>query len=292
VGREKEWGVDTLKVTSKRKRVMVVGGGPGGMEAARIVALQGHDVALYEMDYELGGKFNILTQNVKSKEEMGGITRYLSAQINKLGVKINLGIEVTPEFVYREQPDVVIVATGSEPQRTGFSPIKPDVDKLPGVDGDNVVVYQDVLKGTVEVGQNIVIIDERSDDRCTGTVEFLAGKGKRIKIITWLSYVGMSLPTATSDLGRLFTKGVEFYPFTAVKAIEGSTAVTYNIYSKQEQRIEGVDTIVLIPYDEANDSLYRALKGKIKELYAIGDCVAPRSCMAAIFDAHKIARAI
>ena len=294
VGNEKEWGMGTLKAALNRKRVMVIGAGPGGMEAARVTVMRGHDVTIYEKDDELGGQFNILTKNVKTREEMGGIIRYLSNQIKKLGVKIKLGLEVDAELIYRERPDIVIIATGSTPSRTGYSPAKPDVDKLPGADQDNVTTYWEVLKGEVEIGQNVVIIDERSDDRCTGTAEFLAEKGKKIKIITRLPYVGMSLPPGSSgpDYQRLLTMGVEFFPFTAVKAIEGNTIVTYNVYSKQEQRIERIDTVVLVGYNDPNKNLYHALKGKVKELYAVGDCVAPRNCIDAIFDAHKIARRI
>ena len=294
VGNEKEWGMGTLKTASKKKQVMIVGGGPGGMEAARVAAMRGHEVTLYERDNELGGQFNILTKNVKSREEMGGIIRYLTSQIKKLGVKMNFGIEVDAELIDRERPDVVIIATGSTPSRTGFSPAKPDVDKLPGVNQANVTTYWEILKGGINAGDNVVIIDERSDDRCTGTAEFLAEKDKKIKIITRLPYVGMGLPPGSSgpEYERLFAKGVEFYPFTLVKAIEGSSLVIYNIYSKQEQRIERVDTVVLVGYSNPNNALYHALRGRVKELHAIGDCVAPRNCIDAIFDAYKIARTI
>lgn len=225
---------------------------------------------------------------------MGGIIRYLSNQIKKLGIKVKLGVEVDAELIDRERPDIVIIATGSKPSQTGYNPAKPDVDKLPGVDQNNVTTYWEVLRREVEIGQNVVIIDERSDDRCTGTAEFLAEKGRKIKIITRLPYVGMSLPPGSSgpDYQRLLTMGVEFFPFTAVKAIEGNTIVAYNVYSKQEQRIEGIDTIVLVGYNDPDNSLYHALKGKIKELYAIGDCVAPRNCIDAIYDGHKIARTL
>jgi thioredoxin reductase len=237
VGKEKEWGIGTLKATSKRKEVMVVGAGPGGMEAARIAAMRGHKVTLYEKDNELGGQFNILYKTIKSRKETEGVIRYLSGQIKKLGIKINLGTEVGAELVYREQPEVVIIATGSTPTRTGFSPAKPDVDKLPGADQGNVATYWEILKGEIDAGENVVVIDERSDDRCTGTAEFLAEKGKKIKIITRLPYVGMSLTAGSfdPDYQRLFTKGVEFCPFTAVKEIEGSiVVVVYNIYSKSK----------------------------------------------------------
>ena len=291
-GREGEMGADTIKPASVKKRILVAGGGPAGMEAARIAAIRGHQVILYEKENELGGQVN-LAAKAPYQSDFGEVTRYLSSQIKKLGVKMNLGIEVTPGVVGKENPDTVVVATGSIPQRTGFSPLCPEVDILPGVEQENVVTAQDVLRGDADVGQKVVLIDDNGGKEAAGTVELLADKGKKVEVITRFHSIGVDLEITLEQallLSRLLKKGVAISPYTGVRSIQGKRVTVFNVYSGEERTVDDVDTVVLAMGKTANDSLYHSLKGKVKELYRIGDCVAPRKIDKAIYEGNKVGR--
>lgn len=291
VGEEKELGIGTLKPATQRKKVMVLGGGPGGMEAARIAAARGHDVSLYEKSDELGGQINILTK-VETRKEFQDVVRYLGNQINTLGVKVNLGIEVSPEIVISEEPDAVVVATGSVPLRTGFSAIRPDKERLLGVDQDNVLTVWDVLLERKEVGEKVLLIDEEFDFQSTSTAEYLAAKGKKVQIVTRLPYVGVEINFTSfgPQMQRLRSSGVVLTSMTGVKEIKGNTITLYDIYTNEEREIKGVDTVVISMGNHANNDLYKQLKGSVGELYAVGDCVAPRRVIDAVYEGHRVAR--
>jgi hypothetical protein len=292
VGYEKELGMGTLRVGNKAK-VIVAGGGPGGMEAARVAALRGRKVILYEKTSQLGGQVNLIAK-LPGRKDFAEVSRYLSHQIEKLGVEIRVNKEATLGEIEKESPDAVIVATGSSADKTGFVPIRPDMEKLPGVDQGFVVTTRDVLNESIPVGQNIVIIDWLSDLQATGTADFLLEQGKSVEIITYLPYVGMELipPTSGPLFQKLFSKGAVLTPFTAVKEISDHSLTVYHIYSKRERRIENVDTIVLSTGAKANNELYFSLKGKVKKLLSVGDCVSPRKIINAVYEGHRAGRSV
>ena len=287
-GYEKEWGVGTLAPAAKRKKVLVIGGGPGGMEAARIAALRGHSVSLHERNAELGGQINIAVK-VPNREEMGNVVRFLRHEVERLGVTVHLGREADVQTVLAEQADAVVVATGS----------KPHLPELPGCNGPNVVTVVEVLEGRAPVGERVVIVDGGDAFwQCCASAEYLAGQGKRVEIVTPVLYVGMEVPG--ESLGglyqRLLSKEAVFTPSTGLKEIRQDggrcTLVVYNTYSKREREIVGVDTVVMATGARADDGLYRALKGRVPELYAVGDCYAPRKIPDAIRDGQRVGRMV
>ncbi|MBU1052737.1 MAG: FAD-dependent oxidoreductase [Proteobacteria bacterium] len=281
VGFEKEIG--TLEPAKFKKKVVVVGGGPAGMETARVARMRGHEVVLYENHKELGGQVNIAVK-APARKEFGGIKRYLAKQMEILGVKVNLGIEATPELIESEQPDAVVIATGTVP----FLP------PIPGIDQNNVVTVEDVLLEKVKVGQSVVVVDGGDGHwQCCATAEYLLDQNKYVEIITPLLFVGMEL-AATSDLlsfyFRVRPKGCIFTPNTELIGISGNTLTVLDIYSNAVRKIEGVNTVVLATGSRSNNRLYYALKGKVKELHAAGDCVSPRLALDAIYDGYNLGR--
>ncbi|MFQ5762354.1 MAG: FAD-dependent oxidoreductase [Candidatus Bathyarchaeia archaeon] len=290
INREKEWGAGSIKPAERKKKVVIVGGGPAGMEAARVAALRGHDVTLYEKEKELGGQVN-LAAKLPGRDEFGGAARWLKTQIQKLPVKVVLGVEATVELVKKEKPDAVVIATGATPLRSGLQGLTGL--PIPGANQANVATAEDIIAGRVRAGNTVVILDEDGGITPPGVAEMLAAEGRKVEVLTRWPHVGMNLFTNLHlpvVYERIMRLGVTMTPNTFIKQIDGSSVVAFNVYTGEERRIEGVDTVILVTGKESNVSLYRQLKGQVPELHIIGDCVAPRLLDSAVFDGHKIGR--
>ena len=283
VGEEKTLGIGTLKPCDIPKKVVVIGAGPAGLEAARVAALRKHRVTVLEKNDEVGGQ-NIIAGKVTGRQEIQGVTRWLISQVNKLDIDLRLGVDANEEIVLKEKPDTVVVATGSVPQETPF----PGEYSYP-----DVVNTQQILIRDVDPGQKVLLIDLDGHHQATGTAEFMADLGKTVHIITPSLFVGGKLgPLQDLYLARqrLARKGVTYTPDIAVLEIHGTLVKGLNVYSNEMIDFKGYDTIVLAAGNKSGDELYFALKGKVKELHRIGDCVAPRKTDMAIVEGHRVGR--
>ncbi len=277
-GREGRMGIVPA---TKMKRVMVIGGGGAGLEAARVAALRGHQVTLYDKEETLGGQLNIATK-IPGRIDFAEAIRYYSNQMKLLGVEVVLGTTVTPAMVREKNPDAVIVATGS-------------VEILPSIKTDqsaNLVTVRKVLSEKAEVGDKVVIIADEHHEEALGTAEFLADRGKKVEVLIRTLYAGGELDATTLAIvyTRMARKGVVITPLTRVKEIRENTVIAGHVLSGEERRIEGVDTVVYAHIGKSDNALYRSLKGEIKELYDIGHCHSPRKLQDSIWDAARAAR--
>lgn len=271
VGREKEC---QILPAEKPKKVFIIGGGVGGMEAARVAALRGHRVTLLEKNNQLGGMAAIGTIP-PHKYEIKCLIDYFITQLEKLKVNIRLGKETGAEEILKNNPKVVIIATGAEPVIPG----------IPGERMGHVVTAIDVLAKKAKVGDKVVIIGGGQ----TGieTAESLAEKGKEVTVLEMLPEVGldMELFTRIFLLQRLTKAGVTIRTNTKVDEIT-KTGVIFNNGTVE------ADTVVLAVGLKSVNGLYASLKNKVEELYAIGDCLKPRKLLDAIHEGARVARQI
>jgi thioredoxin reductase len=289
VGEEKRWGEGTLKPAPLKKKVMVVGAGPAGMWAAKMAGRRGHDVELFDKNEQLGGQVLIAMKGA-GREEFGVLIRNEKDQVEQAGVKLRLGAAVTAEQVLAAKPDVVVCATGSVPARN---------PPIGGGNGPGIFNVWQVLRGEADLGENVCLVDTDGHHRATATAEFMAIQGKKVTILCSSLFVGAELGPL-QDLyltrQRLLTKGCTFTPDTAVIEISGEAGAKQlkgvNVYSNAMVEFGPFDSVVLAVAQEVEDGLYKALKGKVKELYRIGDCVAPRKVDMAIWEGQRVGREI
>jgi len=284
IGFEKERGAGSIKPAPIKKKVLIVGGGPAGLRAAVIAARRGHTVTLYEKADKLGGQVNIAALGA-GREEIGAVIRNEENQLRLLPVEIVLNKEVTAEFVIEQSPDVVIIATGSVPKES----------PLPGADGSHIFNAWQALLNEPDVGAKVLFIDNDGHHQATATAELLAERGRKVHIVTSSPTIGSELgPSQDSYLShqRLAQKGVTFTPDFAVVEIKGLEVNGLNYYNNEWQTFSDYDSVVYALGNRVEDGLYKALKGKVKELYRIGDCVAPRKIDMAILEGENVGRMI
>ncbi|MGD0917958.1 MAG: FAD-dependent oxidoreductase [Thermodesulfobacteriota bacterium] len=279
-GMEKEAEMET-RLAEAPKRVLVVGGGPGGLEAARIAALRGHRVTLFEKEEKLGGRFN-LASIAPFKQEFTLAIKWLVSQVRKLGVQVEAGKEVTPELVEEMSPDAVIIATGAVPQ----------IPNLPGADKGEVVAAEDILAGKVSMGNRVVILGGGGVG--TEVADFMAQRGKQVTIVEMMPEIGIltGIPLLVAQLliPRLLRYGVKILTRAEVKEIiDGGVVVTID---GKEGTINGIDQIIAAMGPKSVDELAKKLEGKVTEVYVIGDAKEPRTAYEATHEGAEAARVI
>ena len=275
LGREREW---KIKPAGYRKRVMIIGSGPAGLEAARVVALRGHEVLLYEKNSRLGGQM-IFAAAPPHKIPLQEFTNYLIGQIDKLGVKIELDTEVTPHLVESLKPDVVILAAG----------VTALIPHIKGIGQNNVHRVEEVLEGT-PVGEKVAVIGGGLVG-CE-VADYLSEKGKRVTVLEMLPEIpkGRCITVMTRLLDRLKGKGVRILTNVRCREIM-DTGLVFLDGEGQNQHVEA-DTVVLAAGSKSNRELYQAVSNLVRETYLAGDCVEPGRILEAVADGFHIARSL
>jgi NADPH-dependent 2,4-dienoyl-CoA reductase/sulfur reductase-like enzyme len=277
-GREKQYG--TLTPAIKKKKVLVVGGGPAGMEAARIAKLRGHQVTLVEMDKKLGGQLR-LAALPPGKEKIGWYSDYLIGQMEKLRIKIRVNQEVTPAYVQKVKPQVVIVATGATPW----------IPDIPGVQNPNVIRAWDVLGGKKKIADSTILVAGGGTVGCETTL-FLASQNRKVTIVEMLEGIALDLePINRLDLQtKVQQMGIKVLVKKTLKRITEEGVIIADENGKEES-IQA-EKIILALGVKSDDSLSKKLEGRVPELHVIGDSCEPGKIMEAVYDGSRIGRIV
>lgn len=266
-----------ISLTGTSKKVLVVGGGPAGMEAARIAAIRGNKVILAEKKEELGGRL-VEGAAIAYKYLIGKFNLWLQNELKRHNVEVMLKREADEDLVKKIEPDVIIIATGA----------KPVIPEIKGIERKNVKLVEDILRQNAAVGDKVVVIGGGAvgcDTACA-----LSEKGRNVTIVEQLPELirGVSVFNKSSILDAISSFGVSVRLNTIVKEVRQNGVLVEN---GKESFIEA-DTIVVSAGYVGDDKVYEKLKTLGKRMYQIGDCVSTRNIYDAIHEGYIIGKEI
>ncbi len=266
-----------------RRQVLVVGAGPGGLQAAIAAARHGHDVTVLERDELAGGQVR-LAASVPNRAELGDMIRNQLAECRRLGVHIEYGVDVDVDVVRARRPDDVIVATGAEASRPWW--VGPDVT--------NACDVRDVLTGAAIPTGAVVLIDEIGFHHATSVAELLADRGCQVEVATPGMVVGQDLGI-TLDMEqwwmRADAKGIVQSTDLVPMGFDGTTLTLLHHPTGVNQERTPDWVVLAVPANPA-EQLYLDLRAAGVAATRVGDCVAPRRAHAAVVEGDRAGAAI
>ena len=316
-GRELKINERLIGKAKARRRIVVIGGGPAGLKVADIAVKRGHEVVLFERQRQLGGQV-LLAALQPEHATIGEVTDYLEGQLVEAKIEIRRGTVATRADIATLAPDVIVVATGSEPNLPGRADDnaiearrlgRQVLPAIEGLDQSFVVSADEVLSGAVKPSGNIVVIDETGHWEAAGTAEFLADNGCSVEVIASHGAIGAELEGGTRTLfqRRAAIKRVRLSPNSTVSEIQPGRVRVSAVFSSDDDAgwgkyvlipgddrwIEDVDWVVAAIGRRSREDLFLELKAAPElagaRIVRVGDCVAPRLIQSVILEAHNLA---
>ncbi|HJQ48616.1 MAG TPA: mycofactocin system FadH/OYE family oxidoreductase 2 [Amycolatopsis sp.] len=262
------------------KRVLVAGGGPGGLQAAASAAQRGHHVTLFERQDQTGGQVAVAARAAGRAEFLDVVTNLL-AECRRYGVDVKTGAEATPEMLRAEHPDVVVLATGARPN-------------LPHWACARVVDVRDVLEERAAPTGDVVVIDDLGFHQATSVAELLAERGCRVRMSTPAMVVGQDLGV-TLDMEnfqrRAHANGITQHTdevVLGVSEVDGRLVLRLLEHPTGETTEVRCDWVVCATHQEPQDGLWHALRDAPFAVHRVGDCLTPRRAHAAVIEGHRV----
>ena len=290
-GRELQLGDHLLKPAESSKRIVIIGGGIAGMEAARVAAIRGHDVVLHEAQPDLGGTVRYVSKRAPKMSSFGDITFWLESEIHRLGVEVNTSSYIERSDLEGDNADVFIIATGSEPRMNGFQRHRPG-HVVPGVDQSHVMSSIDLLSmPQFKLGKSAVVHDDEGHYEGIAACEYLIEAGVNVVYVTRHNSFAPLMDASNRSFeayGRLHKSGrLKIITRAMLDRIEKDNVVVFDPSFDAAPESIPADIVVLVGSNASRNDLIAKMRETGRSVIGIGDALSPRFVEHAIGEGHR-----